>query len=232
MWRELELARDTMNRRPLFVVLLCCGVLAAVALGIALVSAAGPEKQLRMNPGHPIEDSLQLGDTSVTVEMDVDPPLEVLPPTGVALGDWMTRGVPVVVVVEVNALTPRLTATHDWVESVVSGPIVEVIRGRDLGFIEGEPASFVVDGGELQINGTAVRAKKSWARPFQVGARCLVFASLGPDKTLSTWEGSILRLTDKGTWERMLVSESPQIAERLQSEDILRDARISAGGQR
>jgi hypothetical protein len=189
-------------------------------------SDAQTERRVRVNPGQRLEDVIHDGDNSVTLDVGGDPPLEVLPPAGTSLAEWMTHGSAVVFLVDVSSVQGRLTSYGDGIESVVSGQIVDVLKGRDDAV--GKRTSFVVGGGTVEVKGVHVTATRRWANSFEDGAEYLVFGSPLADGTVQTWEGYILRISSDGTWQRMLSSDSPQVTQQLEEGDFLQDVRAAA----
>jgi hypothetical protein len=202
---------------------------AAWAMSVALTglsSGAQAERHVRVNPGVRLEDVIHATDSSVTIDVNGDPPLQVFPPPGTSMAQWMTQNATIIVLVAVDSIEGRLTSSGDDIESVVSGQIVDVLKGP--GDSVGTRASFTVIGGSLAIKGVRVTAKRRWAKSFEAGSQYLVFGRPLPDGAVETWEGFVLHVSADGTWERMLVTDAPQVTQELKESDFLGEVRAAA----
>jgi hypothetical protein len=134
----------------------------------------------------------------------------VTPGPGQGQLEWMASISPIVLVIRVDRVAPKLSPKEDWivadvkatVESVVKHPATEPLTS-------GDTISFVQDGGELEIEGRRVRAVLPFANAYDEGARYLLFTKREPNGALNVYaptnylinaDGRLVSLAKKDRW--------------------------------
>jgi len=150
----------------------------------------GQRQPLTSRKGIPLSEIIKNGpkDVPVVVEKDQPSPLFVHPPEGTGQLEWIASGVPFVLIIRIEGMTPMLTSQRDWVTTTVRARVEQIIKKRsEAPLAVGQVIQFSQDGGEITLDGVRVKARVPWTESFQPGARYLVFAEyLGtPDLHIS-----------------------------------------------
>jgi hypothetical protein len=167
-----------------------------------------PARVVNAKQGGRLKDLLRADDRVVEVQRlehfyvgGKDDPLEEL--------RFLTQHSEAVVTLEARDLRSQLSKNEDWVESTMTGEIVEVLKNTGTFLLSpGTLLSLPYEGGEVQIDGKTVRARANPTDHPQVGHRYLYFlfddaGELRPMPPIHTFElrgQSIRRLTAQGTW--------------------------------
>ena len=163
----------------------------AVGLGAAYSAQERPEeppKQSRAisQKDRPLEQLIRPGQRLLVVEKDQSPPLTIQPPsptTGQL--EWFAKRTPLVLVIRVHSVVPKLTPTGDWIQSTVHATVEKALKSTSEVVSPGQAFRFSQDGGEMIIRGTTVRAVLPYANLFEAGQRYLVFTE--PSKGNDTY---------------------------------------------
>jgi hypothetical protein len=161
------------------VLVLAAAILAAFATSIASQQPKSPgtdQGLTRHRSGKPLEALVRPGERTLVVEKDQSPPLIVEPPPGVGQLEWLTSLSPVVLIVAVEQVLPRLTPKKDWVEATVYASVEDVLKSVPQTIAPGQAIRFRQDGGTIHIGATTIHAVLPWAESFHVGRRYLIFA--------------------------------------------------------
>jgi hypothetical protein len=158
--------------------ILLAATLLTGASALAQTPTAGRTAEpVRSEKGRPLFSLIKPGQTQLIVEKDQAAPHYVEPPPGVSQLEWLTSVAPVVAVIRVDAMDPRLTADHDWIEPTVRARVEDVLKkpaGDPLAV--GDFITFTQDGGEIHVRGVHIKAQLPWADSFREGGQYLVFA--------------------------------------------------------
>lgn len=100
--------------------------------------------------------------------------------------EWMASISPIVVVIRVDRIAPRLSSNEDWIVADVGGTIDTVAKqSATESLATGTKISFAQDGGELIVAGRRVKAVLPYADGYAVGNRYLLFAGRFPGGSLT-----------------------------------------------
>ena len=163
----------------------------------ALAQGQAPVRRI-LNSGRPIEQQLRADDERVYIDLNPYAPLLVTPSPAVHMSDYMVDHTDVSFLGTVADKQSYLTTDHTSVRSVVTLRIERLFRLRRFRSLKpGDSVSLNEEGGILQVGKVMVEAGVSWAKPFQVSTRYLVFASVTPDGELLTGPASSYELASE-----------------------------------
>jgi hypothetical protein len=189
-------------------------LLALVVFGSMEKIASGQTGSPRQVPYAPIPIATRItaGESALIVNASPDPPHVVGPDEGVSLAAWTCGFADAVAVIEVVSRESTLTQRGDWIESVVTSTVVDVLKTPPppIELSVGATLAFREDGGQVTIGGTTVTARVPWDTPTVTGKRYLVF--------LDGHTGS-LRVSPQWTYE----IDANDRLQRLTSRDVARD---------
>lgn len=148
----------------------------------------------RFDPGKKIVDRFDAaaGDRDVVVERWEDDGGETDgTPPGLTDVAWRTILSPVVMVVKVTSVEGRLAEDGNWIESLVTGTITQLLKNATPATLQlNSPVSFLISGGTIKT-GTNVleainRAGNQRDKPFRENGEYLIFTVQRPGDTLYT----------------------------------------------
>jgi hypothetical protein len=183
-------------------------------------------RTVRASAGRSIAAQLRPGDTEVIVTSIASPPLSVAPLPGVDPVEWLTSLSDVVIRVRSVGRTAALTTRGDWILSTVNTEIAEVLKNHArFELTVGSEWPMVLGGGQVNINGVAVRASVPWAREAHAGRTYLVFASVDEAGQLVTSPGSIFEetaddtvsLQTQGPQELLRLGRPPEVIQKIRA---------------
>src|SRR5262245_5587927 len=79
----------------------------------------GPVRQVVRSADIRLADVVRPGELELVVGTRESPPLQVQPPPGVSLTDWLIQLHAIPLIVSIDGIAPRLTQAGDFVESVI-----------------------------------------------------------------------------------------------------------------
>lgn len=124
----------------------------------------------------PLESMIRPGQRLLVVEKDQTPPHIIQPdPANTGQLEWFAKRAPLVLIIRVENLMPRLTSARDWIESSVHGTVDKSLKFTSEVVSPGQAIQFTQDGGEKVVRGTTVRAVLPYTDLFEAGQRYLVF---------------------------------------------------------
>ena len=157
---------------------------AAVGALVALLGAVqdarepptpGAQGRATHQKGHPLERLITAGQTDLVVQKDQSPPNVMQPPPGTKPLEWAAKQFPLVLVIRVESVVPKLMSDGDWIQSSVHATVEQTIKSASMTISPGQALKFTQDGGETVIRGTRVRAVLPYAELFEARQRYLVF---------------------------------------------------------
>jgi len=198
-------------------------LLVVAAAGAALCQTLKVRRMYRT--ASPIADRLTSTDEIVVITSERDVVVQDPPPNAAEVIEQSTRRSDIIAIVNVRSVEGILVQEGSWIDTVLQGTIVEVIKqppGEQLS--ADAPMSMQVGGGQVIIGKVIVRT--DWIDVFKANRQYLVFAirrQAGAPAAPNTVVNPLL--IEDGT----LVSTSPDANERklhgLRLADVLRDIR-------
>jgi hypothetical protein len=179
--------------------------------------------------GTPLHQFPKTGERELVVEKDQSPPMVVGAGPGASELEWYASLAEVVLLVRVTRVDSSLSQGADWISSVVSADVLEVLEEpAETGeSYSGKLVRFEQDGGEMDLNGARVRAVLRWASGFEVGKTYMVFGgAVGDSRAFKVTqeisfeidESSTLRpLAHRGAVRREMGVPLSVAAERIRS---------------
>lgn len=159
------------------------------------------------------------------------PPLEVLPPAGVSVLDWMLQVSDAALIVSVDDTVSRLTAQDEWIRSTALATVLNVLKSPSPQNLRpSQHVTFEQEGGQALVGGVQVTAVLPRARLVARGERYLVFAAVnkktgalvvGPEGLYWVDPGS-------GTLQRLADVRGPNEIQGASVDDVL--ARVRESG--
>jgi hypothetical protein len=156
-----------------------------VAMAVLQTVSAPAQKAARsveQRPGIPIEQLIVPGEAAIELRAAQFPPLTVEGRETGPLASWLLATNDVAMYVRLDSRRPKLSQGRDWVESDLDFTVLEVFKAPKDTLKAGAKMRFVEDGGELDVKGTAVKARVPWVKGFQSGQSYLMFLGVDPDK--------------------------------------------------
>lgn len=153
-----------------------------IAFAVQSLQAQDPHKasarKVQRQKGIPIASLLEPGETRLVIVLNRSVHLAD-PPPGMSEVEWITQLADVVMRVRVESRESKLTPDQDWIKTSVRTKILQVLKptGR-RSFDVGQEASFLEEGGSLDLQGRQIDAIIEWADRFEVGKEYLIFAML------------------------------------------------------
>lgn len=143
---------------------------------IANGQAGSPREVVRV-PGVPIATLIAAGESELIVNQVEDYSHFVGPADGVSLAAWTCGLADAVAIIEVGNRESGLTGRGDWIQSVVTSTVVEILKAptSPIDLSVGATLAFREEGGQVTIGGTVVTARVPWDTPTVTGKRYLVF---------------------------------------------------------
>src|SRR5437762_13959951 len=124
-------------------------------------------RQLHRSLDRSLKVDVHPGDGEVVVIDDVDPGLEVDPPSGTAQVAWKMRIGTVPLITSVDSMAPQLTKEEDWIQTNVAARDEEVLGDSPKWLMQlGDRIEFKEQGSEMQMNGVRVTVPGAWAVLF------------------------------------------------------------------
>lgn len=212
--------------------------LLAVTAAASAQPASAP-RHVRNLPGHPLTELIKPGDRTLEVERFLDPPLMMDPPEDVPVVEYLFDHASGIVVARIEEKKGTLTSAQDFVRSLVSASILEVLK-TPPGMVlrKGDRVSFWDDGGEVMVDGTRIIATRSETRLIESGGVYLMLIDRGKNGELITDSLSAAELK-AGRFvhlfrqpERPDQVERPDAIERDYSEHVLSELRDVAQRRR
>lgn len=202
-------------RRVVRALIACLSASAACVVPLsALQNAAPSDPVLFQRQGVPL--SQLLSDPRVrgpVVIVQKDGPTGaglVAPGLGGKQLEWMASICPIILVVRVDRVAPKLSPKEDWIVADVSAVIETVVRQPATeSLATGDIISFVQDGGELDVAGRRVKAVLPYAGAYDAAGRYLLFTKRLPDGALNVYaptnylidaDGRLRSLAKKDRW--------------------------------
>jgi hypothetical protein len=193
---------------------LACGNVHLVATPSARQEATSGQTPLFQRSGVPLSQLLSdpraQGPVVVVMKAEHTSPDLVSPGPKQRQLEWMTSIVPIVFIVHVDRITPKLTPHQDWIVADVSATVESVVKQRAADSLAtGGTVAFVQDGGELTVAGRRVNAVLPYADSYVVGGRYLIFADRWSDGNLNVYaptnylidsDGRLRSLARNGPW--------------------------------
>lgn len=202
---------------------------AAIALGLGVLGLVPPQaapdqsvsvwREVRRT-GKPLSTLIRPGDRELHVKGGAEPPLRVAPNPGETQIQQLVRLKNAAVIAEVISVRPHLTDEGDWIVTDVTLRVSEVVNSvyyEDL--TVGAELPLVIDGGEVQIDRTKVKALNDWQRRPSVGEHYLLFVGKRPTGPL-LGPGEAYRI-DGEHLERLVVEGPPDEIARSRKADVL-----------
>lgn len=123
----------------------------------------------------PIREAIQAGDRALIVVESSAGPLVGTPTDGTTVLESLVESSDRIAVVTITGRLSRLTSVGDWVTSVLTARVNDVVKdtSRDVAK-PGTRIQFGEEGGEVTIDATHVTAVVPGVRPMRVGHRYLV----------------------------------------------------------
>jgi hypothetical protein len=145
-----------------------------------MATTQGGEKTWRRlvhQPGRSIPQQLLDSDVGVMVQKHREPGLLIEPPRGETWLAWRTGFFSMIFTFTVTSADSRLTAAEDWVETSVTGRVVDVFKcAAGCAVRVGDAVGLNLDGGDVTVRGRSVKAFVSWLRPLARGQMYLAFS--------------------------------------------------------
>lgn len=184
-----------------------------------------------MSPGTPLAALVRPHEDHLIVESTKSRPLRVLPPKGVSTIEWKSKFASAVVLADAVEVLPQLTAAEDWIVSVVSASVTEILKPSQLWNVQaGTEFSFVDEGGELLVGGTRVTALLPWSTPVEAGKRYLIFVSIDPStKKIVVGAGSVYEVSGSRLVRLAAEPSGQDDIERIEASEVfgrIRDLNI------
>lgn len=144
----------------------------------AVTTAAEPRGDMRrvvLDPRRTIADHLQPGDTAVEIMRDEAPTAAAA--SAMTQAQWLELAVQSageIIVLDFTAVEPRVVDGGRRVRTMISGVVVEPLKGAPgVPPVVGDRRTFEIGGGDVTLNGVRVRFFD--AVPYAAGQRFVVF---------------------------------------------------------
>lgn len=179
-------------------------ILGVVVSACAALHGAGMQRVRHVDAGPPIADIVEPGDAVVILSRDSEGGISDRKPTVAEAIFDLTVEVGAVAVVDITGATAELVEDGRWINTQMTGAVVEVVRTSSLTLTKGQRVSLTVWGGEMTFGGVLVRAGVH-NRRLPVG-RYLLFLHPSDDRLVT-----IPFLLEKGRvaaiWREDLISK-------------------------
>lgn len=154
--------------------------LGVVLFSIVFVTHAvlAQTRTVERRPGIRLVDHLQAEDSDLRViGTTIDPPLLVLPASGMSDIDWAVSTASAVVVVRAREVRAQLTPRETWVQSSITAEVTSVVKSSEPISV-GTRVILEQDCGVIKHDGKRLTAVVPWLTPIEVNKDYLLFGSL------------------------------------------------------
>jgi hypothetical protein len=180
-----------------------------IACAVQFVQAQDPHKpsarQVVRKRGVPIRSLLRPGETRLEVVSRDGPPQPAEPPSGTSEVAWLTQISRVVMRARVVSSLSMLTPDEDWIDTLVKMKILQVLKTTGpRPFNVGQEASFMEEGGSLDVEGGQIDAIVKGVIRYEVGKEYLIFANLTSANDLVTGPSCVFEIGLGRSLQRLL----------------------------